>query len=373
MESPRPVLITLVHGTFAPGAAWTRDDSALCKALRERLPGASIGAFPWSGRNSNRARIDAALELAQWTETRITECEREHGGPIDHYVIAHSHGGNVALYACRSRHFADHLTKLVCLSTPFLSARRRYQARLILITLVMGLLIWGAALAVFLGVRVWVAATGAFAVLLGVAVLMKKGLDRLAERAGDLAAELSPPTVNAKSVLIVRGDRDEATGALVSAHFPTAVVSLLWGWFEKAIRAPDRIRLQRDTGIGRELVGLALSLGGLFLYALMALVAVATIPLFALATLPFGLRSEMWGQSLLIEIAADVTPPGTWTVHRVRDFPFDDPRLDGVLRHSLSYEHENAIKVILEWLRTGAVPDERSWDVRLWHRLRDGR
>src|SRR5687767_4485493 len=143
MEPPRPVLITLVHGTFAPGAAWTRDDSALCKALRERLPGASIGAFPWSGRNSNKARLDAALELAQWTETRITECEREHGGPIDHYVIAHSHGGNVALYACRSRHFADHLTKLVCLSTPFLSARVRYQSRMILITLVVGFLYGG--------------------------------------------------------------------------------------------------------------------------------------------------------------------------------------------------------------------------------------
>jgi hypothetical protein len=108
-----------------------------------------------------------------------------------------------------------------------------------------------------------------------------------------------------------------------------------------------------------------------FLYALMALVAVATIPLFALATLPFGLRSEMWGQSLLLETVADVTPPGTWTVHRLRDFPFDDPRLDGVLRHSLSYEHENAIKVIVEWLRSGAVPDESSWDVRLWHRFRD--
>ena len=349
MEPPRPVLITLVHGTFAPGAAWTRDDSALCKALRERLPGASIGAFTWSGHNSNRARLDAALELALWTETRITEYEREHGGPVDHYVIAHSHGGNVALYACRSRHFADHLTKLVCLSTPFLSARVRYQSRLILITLVFGLLIWAAAVAVFFGVRLWVAATGAFAVLFATAALIKAGLDRLAKRAGHLASELTPPTVNAKSVLIVRGDRDEATGALVSAQFPTAVVSLLWGWFDKAVRTP----------------------AGVFLYALMALVAVATIPLFALATLPFGLRSEMWGQSLLLETVADVTPPGTWTVHRLRDFPFDDPRLDGVLRHSLSYEHENAIKVIVEWLRSGAVPDESSWDVRLWHRFRD--
>ena len=372
MEPLRPILITLVHGTFAPGAAWTRDDSPLCTALRERFPGASIGAFTWSGHNSNRARLDAALELAQWTETRITEYQREHGGPIDHYVIAHSHGGNVALYACRSRHFADHLTKLVCLSTPFLSARIRYQSRMILITLVMGLLIWGAALAVFLGVRLWVAVAGAFAMLLGVAAFMKRALDRFEERAGDIAEELSPPTVNAKSVLIVRGDRDEATGALVWAHFPTAVVSLIWGWFGKAIKGPDRNRLQHDTGIGRELVDLARSSAGLFLYALMALVAVATIPLFALATLPFGLRSEMWGQSLLLEIAADVTPPGSWTVHRLRDFPFNDPRLDGVLRHSFSYEHENAIKVIVEWLRSGAVPDESSWDVRLWHRLRDG-
>jgi hypothetical protein len=105
----------------------------------------------------------------------------------------------------------------------------------------------------------------------------------------------------------------------------------------------------------------------------MAPVAVVTFPLFALATLPFGLQAEMWGQSLFLQIVADVTPPGTWTVHRLRDFHFDDPRLDGVLRHSLGYEHENARKVILEWLRSGAFPSERDHDVRLWHRHRDSR
>jgi hypothetical protein len=46
-------------------------------------------------------------------------------------------------------------------------------------------------------------------------------------------------------------------------------------------------------------------------------------------------------------------------------------RIDGVPLHSLSYAHENAVKVVVHWLSSGAVPDERSWDLRLWHRLHD--
>ena len=373
---PRHVLITLVHGTFAAGAAWTLDDSPLCRALRERIPGVSISPFTWSGRNSNRARLDAGWELARWTETRISEYERVHGGPVDHYVIAHSHGGNVVLYACRSRHFAEHLTKLVCLSTPFLSARVRDHARGILLTLELGLIFWAAAIAVFLGVRLWMAAITATAVFIGWAALTRNRLDRLENRAGRIADELSPPTPGADSVLILRGDRDEATGALVSAHFPTAIASLLWGWFDKVRdkvhSASNQIGRHRAQSPNSPLADLALAVVASYAYLLlmmvMAVVAVALIPLFALSTLSFGRGSEMLGQSLFVEIVADSTPPGSWTLHRLRDYPFHDPRLDGVLRHSLSYGHENAIKAIVGWLVSGAVPGESSFDVRLWHR-----
>jgi hypothetical protein len=360
MESSSRTLITLVHGTFAAGAGWTRQDSALCAALRRQIPGASIEAFTWSGRNSNGARMQAARELAEWTDARLAKAQREESGPVRHYVIAHSHGGNVVLYACRFRSFADHLSKLVCLSTPFLSARRRHSSRGILGTLVFGIF-------VSVGVALWlrglsplVAVSVAFAGLLACAPFMGSVLDRFDVRAGALSDYLSPPTIDAASMLIVRCDSDEASGALTAAQLPTTVASALWGWLDRRLRAMQSPRSP------------AAVLASFPLRMLMVIVALAALPVFVLASIPFGYRSEMWGQSLFVEIVADSTPPGTWTVHRVRDFHFADPRIDGVLRHSLSYEHENALKVVVPWLARGELPDESSYDVRVWHEAFDG-
>ena len=211
-----------------------------------------------------------------------------------------------------------------------------------------------------LGVRAWVTMVAAFAGFLACAPLVKWVLDRCQDRASALINSLSPPTIDAASILIVRCDGDEASGALTTAQLPTTVASALWGWFERTMRAMESARGP----------GAVLALARPLLYMVMSIVALAMLPLFVLAAIPFGFRSEMWGQSLFIEIVSDSTPPGTWTVHRVRDFPFDDPRTDGVMRHSLSYEHENAVKIIVHWLARGAVPDESGWDVRLWHRLR---
>ena len=71
MEPSPRVLVTLVHGTFAPGAAWTHRDSELCASLRRQIPDASIESFTWSGRNSNGARMQAGRELADWTDAAL--------------------------------------------------------------------------------------------------------------------------------------------------------------------------------------------------------------------------------------------------------------------------------------------------------------
>ena len=73
------VVITLVHGTFASGAPWTRPDSA----LRSRWPGTTerpvcFSVFEWSGGNSHRDRVAASGDLAEhllasgrWLEERV--------------------------------------------------------------------------------------------------------------------------------------------------------------------------------------------------------------------------------------------------------------------------------------------------------------
>jgi hypothetical protein len=88
-------VVTMIHGTFAKNALWTSDGSNLCKALREHLPGdLVIRRFPWSGANRNSDRIEAAKKLADALNENLASYPY-----AAHFVIAHSHGGNLALYA----------------------------------------------------------------------------------------------------------------------------------------------------------------------------------------------------------------------------------------------------------------------------------
>src|SRR5436190_12233518 len=80
----------LVHGTFARNAAWTQDDSPLSRRLRDVFgPRTLIRRFAWSGRNSIKARGDAASEFRRYLKGAFAEAPSSH-----HSIIAHSHGGN---------------------------------------------------------------------------------------------------------------------------------------------------------------------------------------------------------------------------------------------------------------------------------------
>ena len=159
--------IILVHGTwgrgFFPESAylggrlrkilrfwfpckkrWFEEGSPFRIKLEKELKNAPdeypIRTFRWSGANSVYARDSAAAELAK----NLRE-DLESSGDAG-IVIAHSHGGNVAL---RALHYLDPhqagRVKLVTLATPFL--RVFAQGPLKLPRSVLGLL-WGAILAV---------------------------------------------------------------------------------------------------------------------------------------------------------------------------------------------------------------------------------
>ena len=115
------VVITLVHGTFAPRAAWTQPDSA----LRSRWPApperpVRFCAFEWSGGNSHQDRVTASRELAEHLRSLTARYQA-----ASHLVIAHSHGGNVALGALAEEHLKGKVKALICLNTPFLHCARR--------------------------------------------------------------------------------------------------------------------------------------------------------------------------------------------------------------------------------------------------------
>ena len=119
---PAQMLITLLHGTWARGAQWShQENGALREYLRGRF-GSNVLFFApeWSGRNTVSARARGAVVLQEHVLKVATEYPRG-----QHFVIGHSHGGNVALYALRDPAVAEHVSGIISLATPFLHARRR--------------------------------------------------------------------------------------------------------------------------------------------------------------------------------------------------------------------------------------------------------
>ncbi len=128
-RSKAPIVVTLVHGTFAKDAAWVKDGSV----LRAEIAGALAGhgrdvvfdVFTWSGRNSHKARIKAGYELAD----HIRDL-RKNGIPgTRHFIVAHSHGGNVALLAHKHLDDDQHARGIATLGTPFLHAQLRGELK----------------------------------------------------------------------------------------------------------------------------------------------------------------------------------------------------------------------------------------------------
>ncbi len=118
-----PSAVVLIHGTFAKGAAWTRPDSSFATALLDALgPTARLRVFEWSGGNSHAARLNAGRELSDF----IKECVVSKAGRF--VLIAHSHGGNVALYALQDKLARDRVSAVVCMGTPFLNCALRDQS-----------------------------------------------------------------------------------------------------------------------------------------------------------------------------------------------------------------------------------------------------
>lgn len=111
-----PFIIIPIHGTWARKAKWIQSESPLLSRLSNALGGASVEPFPWSGKNSHKARRQAAEAL----RSRIGKLAMDNAGS-QIVVIGHSHGGTVALYALEDNKTLVNVAGLICLSTPFIS------------------------------------------------------------------------------------------------------------------------------------------------------------------------------------------------------------------------------------------------------------
>ena len=78
-------------------APWTAEASTFCKSLSDSLgPNVVFWRLRWSGRNSHTARFNAAKSLRDCLQKGL---ENREWRDAKHFVVAHSHGGNVALMA----------------------------------------------------------------------------------------------------------------------------------------------------------------------------------------------------------------------------------------------------------------------------------
>lgn len=123
--------IVLVHGTWGRGfdpdtvapppvPRWFEPESEFCRTLKGRLAGrlgsAVVVEFLWSGANSIREREEAAAELAAFLDRSIVQAPQ-----ALHFILAHSHGGNVAIDALAKMEQSAGRIHIVTLATPFLS------------------------------------------------------------------------------------------------------------------------------------------------------------------------------------------------------------------------------------------------------------
>src|SRR5262249_9551960 len=109
------LLVTLVHGTwphgFFPrlrrrGPLWFEEGSPFLAQLGAELDGIphKINALQWTGANSVNERDAVAHRLAE----NLSAEHSEHPQAIQ-LIIAHSHGGNIALRALRHLQTRDGL------------------------------------------------------------------------------------------------------------------------------------------------------------------------------------------------------------------------------------------------------------------------
>ena len=227
-------VITLVHGTWARKEEWYQEDGSVAKSIASHLQGAVFKSFKWSGENSIIARAAAAdLLRAQL----LKQLEDQRYTKAKHIVVAHSHGGNVALIATSDANLAAKISGVACLGTPFLSARYCPQDAIIArggAAFMAVLYFWvftGLAVYRYLHESVRTSILWAFAAAGGVGLLLALGAifaNVMQRRALRLANAMPATKLTRDQLLVIRAPGDEAAVMLGLARFVSRTISWLW-------------------------------------------------------------------------------------------------------------------------------------------------
>ncbi len=395
----RPVVITFLHGTIlfrrildavksirrllvsikilkpvVYELSWTERGSFFRNKLSAELDGCVdvfCERFCWSGGNSPRAREKAANELRDHVK-RVYEKYPDRL----HYIISHSHGGNIAVQSLRDGFIDSHIQGIVCLSTPFIHVQPRYYDNEGLSPLSLMLMAPFGLCGLYLS---YLLSNNSILILLltifmsyfvvGGAIvdwLMKEWLE-LARKVN----ELFKHPVSSKPVLIIRTTGDEATGGLIFSNMITLLLNFVVNTVFKIsncisiclfIAAIIVLKIfphlqnanSYETLFGIALITMALNSLGATIAIFESIIA-NWIHIFS--GLGFGYMN------LLIEVSAEATPEGCWTVHHFparKQLPYSFHNVasgakkteqNKSLSHCAAYDNEDVVVLISKWIK----------------------
>ncbi len=228
---------TLVHGTFSATADWVNNSAVddangfRAKLAKKFTQSVSFCTPPaWGSKRlipftdlTNAKRLDGAAKL----QKHILETDDQ----ANHFVVAHSHGGNVAMYALQDDAVAQKVDGLICLATPFLYPRRRPLSVIALI-LSLGIMLVGVMQFIWSaghsdpGSLSWLTIASLFVFTVAVPACLTwlvaferyKYKYRDDSRLDTLIDKLSYKDPNIP-ILLIRASGDEASGLLRGAQF----------------------------------------------------------------------------------------------------------------------------------------------------------
>lgn len=433
---PASVTVVVVHGTFDRAALWAQRGSLLNNSLADALPAdAEIIVYSWSARNSIRARDEAVAGL-----TRLVQSTVAADGSTRIFLVAHSHGGTIALQAVANADIGDQCAGIACLATPFLQFLPRDLGNAALLSAAaaaFALPIGLASLIFYLALLPWFSAKGYYGetvglyyiVVLSAFTLYVNFCSNVQRGWSDRATTLVRPAVAIApdSLLLLRASADEASAVLgmtaaisilatkvwtslqsmvdqviTWVHIPTSLAFASIVRFGNVVDWMDAV-IARRTGRDEQGCGCMLMLAGLWtlfiplvlmvfgidffgkqsgvrrvifdalvylpfyvIVMCLAVVAVligsylilsfARLPIIALLALVqwVTVDRETALMTLLVDVYADGTPPGVWTVHLLPQATATDlasPKQNRPLyRHTRICYDKRAIALVSEWM-----------------------
>jgi pimeloyl-ACP methyl ester carboxylesterase len=377
------LVLVLIHGTYAPNADWTQDNSPFVLGLKKKvLTIQKVHRVIWSGNNSFAARREAARSIITFLAS-LNATEKA-------LVCAHSHGGGALCYALQERpDLADKIKGAAFLGTPFLDYRLLPSRHALLdgyftpfvvawiATLTAAPIAIITCLAKYLDVsssgvlRLLFIALSLLAIELSLQLLIKLNRYKVAcsrrilTDAGRTAKLVSCDLPLDLDAIFIRMSGDEAAMALnftAALLRPTTFANAWYGRIFTAIITPYRlIKIRKPVGDRLEIYFFSVVFFGLIYFDIMylawflfALTGTYLAVSYFILTMNWMISNSLGGMTFvrgaIIQPAVEPVPPGTWQLNHVpwrfSDRPEDEPhRL-----HSRIHDDPKIIDSIVRWI-----------------------